>query len=178
MPFAIGFLSLFALLVIYLVVQAKRAGPHQLPDTDLARAVSISRGTAADPGHGWSHLGSRTTADGLNLKFDHDDDPQAEATFLVDPSRPKQKNTLAHTMTVTLGSDFETHHVHTRGYVFRGRMRGTVPVVGKEVRIQMHVAGDGQPYGGRVENDDDTDAAVGGWIGFEEVEVLRVGGGR
>ncbi len=56
-------------------------------------------------------------------------------------------------------------------------MRGTGPVVGKEVRIQMRVAGDGAPIGGQVENDDDTDAAVGGWIEFEEVEVLQVGSG-
>ena len=54
-------------------------------------------------------------------------------------------------------------------------MRGTGPVVGKEVRIQMHVANKGRPHGGRVENDDDIDAAVGGWIEFEEVDVLEVG---
>lgn len=31
------------------------------------------------------------------------------------------------------------------------------------------------PYGGRIRNDDDTDAAVGGWIEVEWAEVLRVG---
>jgi hypothetical protein len=167
------FLALFALLVIYLIFQTKRAGPRQLDEMKLARAITVAKATRSDPGHGWSGLGSKTTAEGLRLRFDHDDDPQAEATFLADPSRPRQGNTLAHSLTVRLGSDFETHHVHTRGYVFRVRIRGTDPVVGKEVRIKMHVANDGTPYGGRIENDDDTDAAVGGWIEFEEVEVLK-----
>jgi hypothetical protein len=175
MPFVTIFLVVFALLVVYLIMQTKRAGPRQLGEMGLSRAIGVAKATAEDPGHGWSGLGSRTTADGLNLKFDHDDDPEAEATFLVDPSKTKQGNMLAHSLTVRLGSEFESHHVHTRGYVFRVRMRGTGPVVGKEVRIQMHVASDGTPYGGRVENDDDTDAAVGGWIEFEEVEVLRAG---
>jgi hypothetical protein len=76
---------------------------------------------------------------------------------------------------VRLGPDFETHHVHTSGYVFQVSLRGTEPMVGKEVRIQMHVGRDGKPVCGRVENDDDTDAAVGGWIEFESVEVLRTG---
>jgi hypothetical protein len=31
------------------------------------------------------------------------------------------------------------------------------------------------PVCGQVENDDDTDAAVGGWIEFDRVEVLQVG---
>ncbi len=42
-------------------------------------------------------------------------------------------------MTVRLGADFETHHVHTMGYVFRVRMRGTGPVVGKEVLQKPYV---------------------------------------
>jgi hypothetical protein len=55
------------------------------------------------------------------------------------------------------------------------RLRGTEPVVGREVKIQMHVEGPGKPICGRVENDDDHRPAVGGWIEFESVEVLRVG---
>lgn len=176
MPFVIGFMIVFALLVLYLIVQARRAGQRQLGELDLARAVTLARATASDPGNGWSLLGSKTRAEGLHLRFDHDDDPQAEASFLIDPATSGKGNTLAHRVTVRLGDAFETHHVHTRGYVFRVRLRGTGPVVGKEVLIQMHVRSDGTPWGGRVENDDDTDAAVGGWIEFEEVELLQVGG--
>ena len=84
MPFVIGFVALFALLVVYLIVQAKKAGPRQLSEMELARAVLVRKATASEPGGGWTELGSKTTADGLNLKFDHDDDPQAEASFVVE----------------------------------------------------------------------------------------------
>ena len=47
-------------------------------------------------------------------------------------------------------------------------------MVGREVRIQMVVDRDGRPVGGRMENDDDTDAAVGDWIEVEWAELLRV----
>jgi hypothetical protein len=176
MPFVVAFFIVFALLALYLVVQARRAGPRQLGELDLARAVTLAGATASDPGNGWSLLGSKTTAEGLNLKFDHDDDPQAEASFLIDPAMTREGNTLAHRVTVRLSDEFETHHVHTRGHVFRVRLRGTGSVVGKEVLIQMHVMSDGTPWGGRVEHDDDTDAAVGGWIEFDAVEILQVGG--
>ena len=33
---------------------------------------------------------------------------------------------------------------------------------------------DGTPYAGRIENDDDTDAAVGDWIEIESLEVLEL----
>lgn len=174
MPLGLIIAGVFVLLVTYLVLQAKRAGPTQLPDAELARARVIASATAEAPGHGWSLLGSKTVADGLKLRFDHDDDPEAEATFLVDPTVTKKRNTLALRSTVRLGSDFQTHHVHTRGYVFRVRMRGTGSVMGKQVKIQMHVEGNGTPFGGTVENDDDTDAAVGGWIEFERVELLEL----
>jgi hypothetical protein len=174
MPFVIGFASLFALFVLYLVVQTRKAGPQQVSEVALARAITVARATAEEPGNGWSALGSRTSADGLRLRFDHDDDPQAEATFLVDPAGCAKANTLSHRMTVRLGADYESFHVHTRGHAFRVRMRGTGAVVGKEVCIMMRVRGDGTPLGGKVENDDDTDAAVGDWIDFESVEVLDV----
>ena len=174
MPIGLIIVGIVVLVIAYLVVQAKRAGPPRLPDADLARATVLASATADAPGHGWSNLGSKTTADGLKLKFDHDDDPEAEATFLVNPSVTKKRNSLSLRTAVRLGSDFQTHHVHTRGHVFRVRMRGTGPVVGKQVKLLMHVEGNGTPFGGGVENDDDTDAAVGGWIEFEKVEVLRV----
>jgi len=174
MSIGLGVVGLFVLLIAYLAVQAKRAGPPQLTEMELARAIPVVSATADDPRHGWSLLGSKTVADGLKLRFDHDDDPEAEATFLVDPAVTKKRNSLALTNTVRLGAEFETHHVHARGYVFRVRMRGTGPVVGKQVQLEMHVGDDGKPFGGRVENDDDTEAAVGGWIEFEKVEVLEV----
>ena len=100
-------------------------------------------------------MGSKTTADGLNLKFDHDDDPQAEASFVVEASDGSKRNSIAHSLTVRLGQEFETHHVHTMGFVFRVRLRGTGPVIGKEVRIQMHVRSDGTPWRAAIENDDE-----------------------
>ena len=174
MSVALGFVALFALFIAYMAVQAKRAGPPQLSEMELARATAIASATAEEPGNGWSRLGSRTIARGLHLRFDHDDDPEARATFLVDPTVTKKRSSLALTNTVRLPAEFQTFHVHTRGYVFRVRMRGTGPVVGKQVQIEMHVTDRGVPWGGQVENDDDTDAAVGGWIEFEKVEVLEV----
>lgn len=169
------FAGLFALFIFWMIVQKRRAGPRQLPDRVLQRGRPILQAMPGDPGPGWQELGSRTTAKGLNLRFDHDDDPQARATLLA-PREPKAnaKNTLANTLTVRLSDRFETHHVHTGGYVFRIRLRGTGTVVGKDVRVQMVVSGDGRPYGGRVENDDNTNAAVGDWVEVESAEILQV----
>lgn len=162
----------FGAIVVWLVIQSMRAGPNQLDEMALARGIAVRKATTDDSGDAWTRLGSRTMADGLRLKFDHDDDPEAEASFVIEDRT--RTNSLAQRKTVRLTGDFETHHVHTRGYVFRVRVRGTGAVVGKEIRIQMHVHGDGKPYCGRVENDDDIEAAVGDWIEFESVEVLEV----
>ena len=168
-------LALFVLFVVYMVVQAKRAGPKTLSDHELRRARVVERATRDDPGAGWQEPGAATTVNGLDLKFDHDDDPKAEASFFVgNHGERRRRGTLALPLTVRLKADFETHHVHTRGWIFRVRLRGTGGVVGKEVRLGMHVTGNGVPHCGRVENDDDTDAAVGDWIEFESVEVLQV----
>lgn len=173
-PVVIGFVALFFLVVAYLVIQTRRAGPPQLTEGELESATVVASATRDAPGPGWTELGSKTTADGLRLRFDHDDDPQAEALFPADPGGATKTSSLAHKRTVRLGADPETHHVHTRGYVFRVRMHGTGAVIGKQVQIQMRVAGDGTPIGGQIENDDDTDAAVGDWIEIEKVEILRV----
>jgi len=103
MPIGLIIVGIMVLLIAYLVVQAKRAGPPRLPDADLARATVVASATADVPGLGWSNLGSKTVADGLKLRFDHDDDPQAEATFLVDPSVTKKRNSLSLRNTVRLG---------------------------------------------------------------------------
>jgi hypothetical protein len=162
-----------ALLFGYLFVLVKRAGPKEIDPMRLARGTTIRRAKLGAGEDIWSMPGSRTTVDGMRVRFDADDDPQAEATFLANPASPK-KNPASNILTVRLGADFETRHVHTRGHVFRVRLRGTGAVVGKEVRLLMRVNADGTPYGGGIENDDDIDAAVGDWIEFEEVEILRV----
>ena len=164
------FIIAFGALVVWLIVQAKRAGPSQLDQIVLDRA-SVVR-SADGSGEVWSDLGSKTTADGMNLRFDHDDDPEAEASFMIE-DRGKASS-LANRMTIRLTDAFETYHVHTRGYIFRVSVRGTGPVVGKDIRMAMRMHTDGKPYCGRIENDDDTDAAVGGWIEFDSVELLRV----
>jgi hypothetical protein len=128
-PVLIAVLVVFGLVIVYLVVVARRAGPRQVSALDLSRAIVVRRATRDDPGEGWSKLGSKTTARGLDVKFDHDDDPQAEASFFAEGAADESRNTLANRTTVRLGSVFETHHVHTRGYVFRVRLRGTGDVV-------------------------------------------------
>jgi hypothetical protein len=169
------FAGVFGLAALSLIYRARKAGPRQVSAEVLARGRPVVRITADDPGEGWQETGSKTQADGLNLRFDHDDDPQAEATLLVPEfERASRSNTFSHVLTIDLSKDWETHHLHTSGYVFRVRLRGDSAVAGKQVRLKMVVGSDGRPYGGRIENDDDTDAAVGGWIEVEWAEVLRV----
>ena len=46
-------------------------------------------------------------------------------------------------------------------------------IVDKTTRIQMVIATrTGEPVGGKIENDDDDDAAVGDWIEIESAEIL------
>ena len=132
--------------------------------------------TVRSPGNGWQKLGSKTTARGLDLKFDADDDPQAEAMIPVpDLDAARSSNGLANRLTITLSDQFESHHVHTGGYVFRVRLRGSGKIIGKEVLLKMVInPRSGEPIGGMLENDDDTDAAVGDWIEVESAEILSV----
>lgn len=174
MIYILGFAGAFVLLIVYLMAKSAQAGPLQLSGSDLERAIPVVRVTADRPGPGWQELGSRTTADGLNLKFDHDDDPEAEATLLAPDHQRSRGAMFSPRLTVRLGSDFETFHVHNRGWVFRASVRGTGKAVGKEILAMMKVRGNGSAYGGTVENDDDIDAPVGDWIQFAWAEILRV----
>lgn len=175
--FVAGFFVVLGLAVVSLVRTKRKAGPAQLDVRRLAMTTPLLRVTGADPGDGWQDRGRKTTVDGLNLRFDHDDDPQAEATLRAPGvGSGASRNHFSNNRTIRLGADFETHHVHTGGYVFRVSIRGTGKVVGKEVRLQMLVTPNGEAYGGRIENDDDTDAAVGDWIEVESAEILRVVG--
>jgi hypothetical protein len=159
-----------ALLVGWVFALTRKAGPAHLSDAVLARARVLHRWTADGPPPHWEGVGSATTVDGI--EFDSDDDPTAEATLALPGGREGGLG-VAQRITVTLGGDFQTHHAHTAGYVFRLSMRGTGPVFGKEVVIMMKPGEGGRPYGGRIENDDDTDAAVGGWIEIEWAEILH-----
>lgn len=174
MIYLLSFASAFVLLVVYIMAKTAQAGPLQLSEAEIESATPILRVTAQQPGPGWQELGSRTSAQGLNLKFDHDDDPEAEATILV-PNAPRSRGSMfSPRLTVRLGSDFETFHVHNRGWVFRASVRGTGRTIGKEVLAMMKVRGNGSAYGATIENDDDTDAAVGDWIEFAWAEILHL----
>lgn len=176
-PWLIVILALFGLAVLWIVRQTRKAGPRELSARDLQLSSPLVRVTADEPGAGWEELGRRTRANGLHLRFDHDDDPAARATLLVPSAARAARGTLANSRTIRLGSEFDAHHVHTAGYAFRVRLRGTGAVIGREIRIQMVVDNAGRPYGGRIENDDDTDAAVGDWIEVEWAEVLKAPSG-
>lgn len=165
----------FGLFILFVVLQARKAGPRQLSDARLARGRPLVRIEAGTEGTGWDGLGSKTTTRGIHVRFDHDDDPQAEATLFVPGRTPEERTTsVANRLTVDLESAFTDYHVHTGGYVFRIRMRGTGDIIGRQTRIQMVVDGSGEPIGGRMENDDDTRAAVGDWIEVEYAEVLEI----
>lgn len=169
------FLGALVLIVLALIRAARRAGPRQVAQDVLDGCRALYTVQHSDDGpDAWSKLGSRTVAHGLHLRFNHDDDPQAEATMLLPGLDKLPHNLLSNRVTVRLGSTFETHHVHTGGFVFRVTMRGSPEVVGKQTIIQMLVDRHNSAVGGRIENDDDTDAAVGGWIEIEQAEVLQV----
>ncbi len=174
MPYLLVFGVVLLACVVILVQRVRVAGPRQLDDAALARAREVARWTRAEPGTGWRELGSRTTTRGLDLHFDHDDDPQAEATLLAPGARPRPVSTYSNVVVVPLAEQFVTHHVHTAGWVFRVSLRGTGAVVGREVKLTMQVASASRPHGGRIENDDDLDAAVGDWIEVEWAELLAV----
>ena len=174
MSWVIGFGVLFGLCVLMIINNARRAGRRELSAEQLSRSRQILSVTVAQPGAGWQRLGRLTTADGLNLKFDHNDDPQAEAMLLAPGVDPQHRvSNFANTLPIQLSATFQTFHVHTAGYIFKLRARGTGKVVDKTTRIQMVISTrTGEPVGGKIENDDDDDAAVGDWIEVESAEIL------
>jgi hypothetical protein len=153
-----------------------KAGSTTVDPALLERGHTVLHRTVKDYGPGWDVTGSATQSRGLDLRFDHDDDPQAEATMLVPGRSGRGSNLLTNMNTIRLPADFEDHHVHTGGFVFRVRLRGTGSVVGREIRLGMLVDGKGAAHGGRIENDDDTDAAVGDWIEVVGAEILELPG--
>jgi len=175
-PVVLAFLVVFGLMVLWLIRLGVKVGPRRLSETDLRRSLPVYRVTTDEPGEGWAELGKKTTARGLDLRFDHDDDPWARAVMPVPEEIRAEARSVGNNVTVRLAPDFTEEHVHTQGWVFRISLRGTGGVVGKEVRLQMNVGKDGRPYGGVLENDDDDDAAVGDWIEVAWAEVLEAPG--
>ena len=72
-----AFLLALGLVVAFLIWSARKAGRRQLPASILARGRPLVQVTSGSPGEGWQGLGARTVTDGLNLRFDHDDDARA-----------------------------------------------------------------------------------------------------
>lgn len=177
-PFATVAIAAIGAFLAWFVVSAIRysikAGPAELPPEALARARAVRR-LEAGGREAWDSLGKATVARGLDLRFDHDDDPRAQAWLLL-PEAPRQKpGTLgAQARTVTLSETFDTYHVHSMGHVFRIEMRGTGGAVGKEVRLHMWHERGGVPYGATISNDDDYDGPVGQWIEVRSAELLKV----
>ena len=82
-----AFLLALGLVATLLIWSARKAGRRQLPASILARGRPLVQVTSGSPGEGWQGLGAMTVADGLNLRFDHDDDPEAEASLFVPAGR-------------------------------------------------------------------------------------------
>lgn len=174
-PGVVVLLVAFGLMVVYFARLQRAAGPRTLDGPRLARARTLLSLTAGEADSAWHELGRATTARGLDLKFEADDDPAARALLRLPGVPEKRRLALANSVAVRLAPDYETHHVHTAGYVLRVRLRGASGVVGREVRIQMVVDGGKEPVGARIENDDDDDAAVGDWVEIESLEILEAG---
>jgi hypothetical protein len=174
--FLTAFLVVLGVCVLLLARGAQKAGKRQLRSEEMAWARTLLAVSQESPGDGWQRLGSLTSSNGLNLKFDHNDDPQAEAMiFAPGASDDTTRSRLSNRVTIELPEEFTTFHVHTAGYVFRVRAKGTGGVVGKEICLKMAVNPRTlEPVGGIIENDDDTDAAVGDWIEIESAEILQI----
>lgn len=170
----VWFLAGFAVLVAWIVFKTRQAGSPQVSDAALASARPLARISRDSPGPGWQKLGSRTTTRGLDIRFDADDDPEAEATHILESAPSRTGAMFAPRHPVRLTGDWSEHHVHTRGYVARIRLRGTGQAVGRQVMFMMKVAGNGEPWGVTLENDDDREPAMGDWIEVESVEVLKL----
>ncbi len=176
-PFVTFILVMVGLAILWLIRLGFKLGPAQLDKRVLARTRTIVKLTVKHPGEGWETLGSMTEARGLDLKFEHDNDPEAQALFIVPQSLGGslgQGNTFCNSSTVTLGHEMADYHTHSAGFVFRVRMKGTGGVAGRKTVIQMVVDSSDRPVGGRIENDPKHDPAVGDWIVIESMEVLKV----
>lgn len=167
-------LGILALLIIMALLLGRKAGAPTLSETQLHSATRLLAIGSSDTEATWHELGSRTHARRLDLKFDHDDDPKAEATLRLPDANSDNIGKVSNRVVVTLTDTFQTVHVHTMGYVFQVSLRGTGAVVDKQVIIKMMVDTKGNPFGARIENDDDTDAAVGDWIEIRDIKILQV----
>lgn len=164
----------FAVMVFMAVRAVRRLGPSTISEAQIAAGRPLLRTHRDIDGPRWDELGSATETRGLDLLFRADDDPAARATMLVPGAPVKPRSTTSLVQRVTLTEEWATPHVHTAGFVFRVRLRGAPGVVGKVVRLQLRVDGNGQPWAARIENDDDDPAAVGDWIEIEWLEILDV----
>lgn len=165
----------FAAFLIFLFIQTRRAGPVQVEESAIRSGRIIREVRREDAGNPWGKLGIKTSANGLDLKFDHDDDPQAEATLYVPGlDAGYTGGGFSTPFTVRLTEAFRTHHAHNSGFVFQVSLRGAPGVIGKEIRIKMVVRKGSEPVGGQIENDDDTDAAVGDWIEIERAAIIQL----
>jgi len=165
----------FALLIVVMLIQSAKAGKSVVSEDAIRKGSLVCAITPESPGEGWQELGIKTTARGLDLRFDHDDDPQASATLLFPGyDLSLNRSRFGQSRTITLTSAFATHHVQNSGYVFRVSLRGTGDVIDRQVRIKMVIDGKKEPFGGSIENDDDTAAAVGDWVEVERAELLKL----
>ncbi len=165
----------FALFVILLVVGGSKAGPRSVDEDRLATARPVLRLTRDAPGHGWQVLGSHTEARGLDLRFTDDDDPRAQAWLLLGDRTKAPGTYIANRQDATLTDEFTAHHVHAAGYVFRASLRAGEPaVLGRTVVLEMAMGGKGKAVGASIENDDDRDPAMDGWIEVESLEILKL----
>jgi len=167
-------IAVIAIGVFRAVRTVKRLGKSTVSEAIIEAGRPLLRAHRDLEGARWDALGSATEARGLDLRFSADDDPAAEATIRLPEAPEKPRASTSLVKRVTLTGDWRTEHVHTGGYVFRLRLRGAPGVVGKVVRLQMRVDGEGNPWAGRIENDDDDPAAVGDWIEIEWLEILDV----
>ena len=172
---AIGIVvTLFALAAVGIAATMRKLGRPTRTDEQLRNAKVLMILRNGDPHAAWSEKGSATQSEGLNLRFDADDDPAARA-FILLPDAPlvNRASTLANVQKIRLADDFVTHHCASGKHACLVKLRGTGAVVGRCVKLQMVIDKAGNAVGVCIENDDDDDPAMGDWIEIDSIAILE-----
>lgn len=169
-PFFIIFV-LFGLAIGLALWTGRKLGRPTRSKEEVARGRVI--GQYHSPHDTWHELGTETRAEGLDLFFNADDDPAAQATIMLTESKDK-KMLVANNVSVPLTADFQTHISASGSYAAVVELRADPGVVGRSVNVQMLVSPDGAPIGVRIENDDEHDPAIGDWIRITRIAIVEL----
>ena len=169
-----AFILTFGLGIAVSYRNAKKLGPKQIAPEALRSARVVILLHNGDSTSTWTKVGSATSVDGLSVRFDAADDPAAEAQLHIGAKAFPATGLISNKVLVSLQPEYTDAHVHSAGYVALLSVRGTPHVVGRKIKLKMRVTRDGSPHSVCIENEDDLDPAIGGWIEIRRLAVLQL----